>query len=79
MPDSYGQFKAYELSGHKDQCLIVAKNCTGGTDTTMKRAERLNREIDKGSAVYTQEELKRLREELNWINNESGDYSPVRM
>ena len=77
VPDDYGQFKAYELN--KDQCLIVAINCSGGSDTVLKRVDRLNREIEKGSSVYTPEELKRLQDQLNWIYYESGEFPAVRL
>ncbi|MBC7961716.1 MAG: hypothetical protein H7Y05_02085 [Steroidobacteraceae bacterium] len=77
LSDDYGQYKAYELN--KDQCLIVAKNCSGASDTVLKRVERLNKEIDKGSSVYTPEELKGLQEQLNWIYYESGDFPAVTM
>ena len=71
LPNDYSQFKTYELKGQKDECLIVAKNCIGGNENVMKRVERLNREIEKGSAVYTPEELKSLQDQLKWINSES--------
>ena len=71
LPNDYSQFKTYELKGQKDECLIVAKNCIGGNETVMKRVDRLNREIEKGSAVYTPEELKSLQDQLKWINSES--------
>lgn len=77
LPDDYGQYKAYEL--HKDQCLIVAKNCSGPSDSVLKRVERLNKEIEKGSSVYTPEELKGLQEQLNWIYYESGEFPAVRL
>ncbi|MFA7405692.1 MAG: hypothetical protein WC007_17000 [Pelobacteraceae bacterium] len=77
LPDDFGQFKAFE--SNKDQCLIVAKNCTGGSDTVLNRVERLNKEIDKGSTVYSPEELKRLQEQLNWIYYESNEYPAVRL
>lgn len=77
--DNYGQFKAFESLGQKDQCMIVAKNCSGDIDTVTTRTERLNREIEKGTTVYSHEELKGLRDELNWIRRESRDSSPVIM
>ena len=77
LPDDYGQYKAYELN--KDQCLIVAKNCSGRSDTILKRVERLNKEIDKGSSVYTPEELRGLQDQLNWIYYESGEFPAVRL
>jgi hypothetical protein len=71
LPNDYSQFRTYQLKGQKDECLIVAKNCIGGNETVMKRVDRLNREIEKGSAVYTPEELKSLQDQLKWINSES--------
>ncbi len=71
LPNDYSRFKTYELKGQKDECLIVAKNCIGGDENVLKRVDRLNREIEKGSAVYTPEELKSLQDQLKWINSES--------
>jgi hypothetical protein len=78
-PGDYDQLKSYELKSHKDECLIVAKNCIGGDEAVMKRVERLNREIEKGAAVYTPGELKSLQDQLNWIYSESGDFSAERI
>jgi len=77
LPDDYGQFKEFE--SNKDQCLIVAKNCSGPSDSVLNRVERLNREIDKGSTVYTPEELRKLQEQLNWIYYESNEFPAVRL
>ncbi len=63
----------------KDECLIVAKNCVGGDDSVLNRVERLNKEIGKGAAAYTDEELQQLREQLNWIYYESDQYPAVRL
>lgn len=79
LPERYDQYKAYELNGQKDTCLIVAKNCSGISDGVLQRVDRLNREIDKGSAVYSPEELKSLQDQLNWIYYESGEFPAVRM
>ena len=70
-PNEYGQIKSDELKSQKDECLIMAKNCVGGNETAMQRAERLKREIDKGAAVYTPEELQSFQDQLNFINSES--------
>ena len=72
LPGDYGQFKTYQLKGQKDECLIVAKNCIGENENVMKRVDRLNKEIEKGSAVYTPEELKRLQDQLKWIYSEGN-------
>ncbi|KAB0670529.1 hypothetical protein F6V30_10335 [Oryzomonas sagensis] len=56
----------------KDECLLVAMNCpTDRADTVQQRIDRLNREIDKGSAVYTDQELQQLKEQLKWLNEDS--------
>jgi hypothetical protein len=72
LPSDFGQFRNYQLKGQKDECLIVAKNCISENEAVMKRVDRLNREIGKGSAVYTPEELKILRDQLKWIYSESN-------
>jgi hypothetical protein len=74
-PDEYGQFKTYEMKSMKDECLVVAKNCIGSSESVMQRAERLKKEIDKGTAIYTPDELKSFRDQLNWINSESDTFS----
>jgi hypothetical protein len=74
-PDEYGVIKSYELKSRKDECLIVTKNCIGGNETAVQRAERLKREINKGAGVYTPEELKIFQDQLNWINSESENGS----
>jgi len=50
--------------GRKDECLLVARNCTDSVDTIQQRINRLQHEINKGSAVYTGEELRKLDSEL---------------
>ncbi|KAB0665754.1 hypothetical protein F6V25_08545 [Oryzomonas japonica] len=58
----------------KDECLLVAMNCpTDRADTVQQRIDRLNREIDKGSAVYTDQELQQLKEQLKWLNEDSDN------
>ncbi|HZV82628.1 MAG TPA: hypothetical protein VFF53_10735, partial [Geobacteraceae bacterium] len=48
----------------KDECLLVAANCADNVDSIQQRIERLNKEIAKGSAVYTQDELSKLNMKL---------------
>ncbi len=50
--------------GQKNECLLASKNCTEQVDDIYKRMQRLDREIKKGTRVYTPEELKRLRQKL---------------
>ena len=46
----------------KDVCLLVAMNCANEVDSIQMRIERLNKEIAKGTDVYTEKELKILKE-----------------
>jgi hypothetical protein len=57
-----GQKTDTGMGTRKDECLIVAKNC--GSDSINARVDRIEREISKGSAVYTKEELNKLEHEL---------------
>jgi hypothetical protein len=75
LPNEYGQINDYGLKGQKDECLIVAKNCVVNNESVIQRADRIQREIDKGESVYTPEELKSFHDQLNWIYSESGEFS----
>lgn len=48
----------------KDQCLLVAQTCRDSVDSLQQRIDRLNREIGKGSNVYTRDELRSLEFQL---------------
>lgn len=48
----------------KNDCLLVAMNCATNVDTIQQRIERLNKEIAKGTAVYTKDELRTLKDKL---------------
>jgi hypothetical protein len=58
----------------KNECLLVAMNCPDSykADTVDQRIDRLRKEIDKGTDVYTRQELKTLNEQLNRLNEEKG-------
>lgn len=47
---------------HKDECLLVARDCS--SDSINVRVERLESEISKGTAVYTESELNKLKQDL---------------
>jgi hypothetical protein len=51
-------------AGSKDECLLVSMNCGDRVDSINQRIERLNREISKGTAVYTGDELRNLNKKL---------------
>jgi hypothetical protein len=59
--------------GVKNECLLVAKHCENQTDTIMERINRIQSEIKRGTAVYTNDELKRLQNELEDANRNLND------
>ena len=69
-----GQQSQTMQKGQKDECLLVAMNCSDSykADTVDQRIDKLNKEIAKGTDVYTEEELKTLDDQLNWISEENG-------
>jgi hypothetical protein len=57
-----GQDPGQGLVGQKDECLLVARDCS--SDSINARVDRIEREISKGTAVYTDSELNKLQQEL---------------
>lgn len=51
--------------GEKNECLLVAINCGNQVDSIQQRIERIKGEIDRGTDVYTTEELQRLNRQLD--------------
>ncbi|AJY69350.1 hypothetical protein RW64_06870 [Geobacter sulfurreducens] len=49
----------------KDTCLLYHDNCPDRKDDIYQRIARLRREIAKGPAVYTPEELRTLQQMLD--------------
>lgn len=56
---------AQTTSTQKDECLLASKNCMNQVDDIRKRIYKLDKEIRKGTRVYTPQELKRLQDKLN--------------
>ena len=56
------------LTPKKDTCLLFAKSCQDNAYVLQLRVDRLQGEISKGTAVYTNEELKILRQKLDDTN-----------
>jgi len=52
----------------KDQCLLLAMNCSDNAYVVEQRIERLRQEINKGNLIYTDEELNILRKKLDDAN-----------
>jgi hypothetical protein len=58
-------FGLKEQKGYKDECLLAAINCGKDFITLEQKIDKLRKEIGKGRAVYTDDELRILREQLN--------------
>ena len=54
-----------DQQGQKDECLLVAKACPDQQDTIQQRIERLSREVSKGTAVYSRDELQAVQVNSN--------------
>ena len=54
-----------EAAGSKNECLLVAKNCVDNVDSIQQRMGKLQHEIAKGRAVYTNDELRILNQKLD--------------
>jgi hypothetical protein len=52
----------------KDECLLLARNCSDNSYVVEQRIERLRQEINKGNLIYTNEELNILRKKLDDAN-----------
>lgn len=48
----------------KDECVLASKDCKGIVDSIQMKAEKLKTEIEKGTKVYTPEEIYKLKEKL---------------
>lgn len=55
---------AQTSTADKNECVLASKNCTDQVDDIYQRMKKLNREIDKGTRVYTPQELARLQQKL---------------
>jgi hypothetical protein len=51
-------------AAQKDECVLASRNCRDAVDDIQTQIKRINREIDKGTAVYTPAELKKLEQKL---------------
>ena len=48
----------------KDECLLASKNCTNVVDDIYHRMHQIEKEIKKGTRVYTPQELNILKQKL---------------
>ena len=56
---------AQMTKAEKDECLLASKNCLNQVDDIFKRIHKLDKEIKKGTKVYTPQELKKLQDKLS--------------
>ncbi len=52
----------------KDECLLVAMNCKDQVDSVQQRIDRFQNEINRGTDVYTNDELKRFQDKIDDAN-----------
>jgi len=48
----------------KNECLLNSKECKNEADSIQKKIKQLEKEIKKGKAVYSAEEIKKLNVKL---------------
>jgi chaperonin cofactor prefoldin len=53
----------------KDDCILNAKGCGDQAMSIQTKIDRLKQEIDKGTKVYTPQELQRLKHKLEDAND----------
>jgi hypothetical protein len=68
---AFGSYGKGVQSNHKNECLIVAKNCATESGNVQQRLIDLGNEISKGLKVYTPGELNILKEQHKWIESDS--------
>ena len=49
----------------RDECLLVAINCPSATDSIQERIQRIQDEINRGTDVYSNDELRILNNKLD--------------
>ena len=53
----------------KDQCLLSSQSCKNEADSIQKKIKQLQKEIKKGKAVYSADEIKKLEGKLKEAND----------
>ena len=53
----------------KDECVLASRNCRHAVDDIQTQIKKIDKEIKKGSSVYTPEELKKLEQKLNEVKD----------
>ena len=63
-----GKTEVSDPALQKDECLLYLVECDTRVHSIQDKIEKLNEEIAKGTKVYTNEELRLLREKLKAAN-----------
>jgi hypothetical protein len=66
------EFEPEEMAPEKDLCVLYASQCGTTVQSLQDKIYRLQEEIEKGTKVYTPEELWLLRQHLEDANRRLG-------
>lgn len=60
-------------SEQRDECVLASRNCNNAVDDIQTQMRRISKEIDKGTAVYSPQELKKLESKLSEVKELLND------
>jgi len=60
---------AQDAQSQKNECILAAKGCKDEVDSIQQKIRKINKEIKKGTKVYSPEELKQLNQKLKEAND----------
>ena len=55
---------AGDMKSSKDECLLASKGCNNEVDSIQTKIKKLQTEINKGTKVYSADEIKKLDAKL---------------
>lgn len=59
---------AEDMKSSKDECLLASKGCKDEVDSIQTKIKKLQTEINKGTKVYSADEIKKLDAKLKEAN-----------
>ena len=62
-------FAAEMTKEQKNECLLASKGCAGQADTIQQKIKKLEAEVNKGTKVYSADEIKKLNAKLKEAND----------
>jgi len=60
---------AEDMKSSKDECLLASKGCKDEVDSIQTKIKKLQTEINKGTKVYSADEIKKLDAKLKEAND----------